>query len=136
MRATGIALGSQADRVLALLQDWPAIQAVAPYCQIGIGVAVGSSQILHLHTDHIAEICLTRRTICRMYSALVRADQIMLGLNEDWVGVRLDTDRDVDLLIALLSVAIKTHTDPAAPPAATPCSAFACGYPEPLLSAR
>ncbi|MFI6390377.1 luciferase family protein [Nonomuraea sp. NPDC050547] len=123
MRASGIALGSQAGRVLTLLREWPGLEATAPYCTCGVGVAAGTCQILHLHADDDAELRLTRPAICRLYPALAGTERVVFGRSEDWIGIRLDTAHDTDLLLTLLSVAIKACDRGECRQAVTPCSA-------------
>ncbi|WP_157247361.1 luciferase family protein [Nonomuraea typhae] len=125
MRARGIALGSQAARVLTLLREWPDLQTTLPSCRAGVGVAVGNNEILHLHAGDDAELCLTRPTIYRLYPALAGTNCVILGRSEDWIGIRLGTALDTDLLLSLLSVAIKTCVCGECDQTITPCSAAA-----------
>ncbi|MFD1934374.1 MULTISPECIES: luciferase family protein [Nonomuraea] len=115
-----VALDSRARRALALLEEWPAVRTTQASCRRGVGVAVGAREVLHLHSDRDAELCLTRPTIDRMRAALADTGQVVFGPSEDWIGVRLESEADIDLLLALLSVAIKT-CDPGQ--AVTRCSA-------------
>ena len=113
MSASGIAPDSQACRALTRLAEWPAIHIVDAGCGtgVGVGLAPDARQILHVHSDRQAELCLTRTTIARLRPALTESGALEEAAAEgDWAGFQLDTDRDVDLLLSLLSVALKAHS--------------------------
>ncbi|MBO3750707.1 DUF5519 family protein [Streptosporangiaceae bacterium NEAU-GS5] len=111
MSASGIAPDSQARRALTRLAEWPAIQIVAAGCGsgVGVGLAADPRQILHLHSDREAELCLTRTAIDRLHDALAETGAVGEAADGDWATVLLDNDRDIDLLLSLLSVALKAH---------------------------
>ncbi|WP_370018003.1 luciferase family protein [Planotetraspora sp. GP83] len=123
MSVTGIARQSVASRVLTQLEAWPGCHAGHAACGSGLGVTVGARQILHLHTDREAELCLTRPVIERMRHTLETSEQVALEPHRDWIGVRLETENDADLLVALFSLAIKAHQGPEPGPGLTDCLA-------------
>jgi hypothetical protein len=101
---------SFADRALEQLRRWPALQV----CDADCGVAVGATQIVHLHQPDKARLCLTRPVIKRLSGALDGNDQVRVEPDSDWVQVRLDSDGDVRLLVSLVSLAIQANSRPAA----------------------
>jgi hypothetical protein len=123
MSVSGIARQSMASRVLKQLETWPECRTGTAACGSGAGVSVGARQILHLHTGNEAELWLTVPLIERMRPALETAQQVALEPHRDWIGIRLDTEDDADLLVALFSLAIKTHHGPEPKPEMSECLA-------------
>ncbi|MCW2882594.1 MAG: hypothetical protein JWQ95_6694 [Sphaerisporangium sp.] len=116
---------STACRVLERLETWPAVHVGDAACGTGTGVGVNDRQVLHLHADHEADLCLSRSVIERMGPTLMTAEQVILHPGRGWVGVRLETDGDIDLLVALFSVAVKAHLASETRPELIGCSASA-----------
>ncbi|GII33726.1 luciferase domain-containing protein [Planotetraspora mira] len=123
MSVSGIARQSMASRVLKQLETWPECRTGTAVCGSGAGVSVGARQILHLHTGNEAELWLTVPLIERMRPALESAQQVALEPHRDWIGIRLDTEDDADLLVALFSLAIRSHDGAEPEPEMSECLA-------------
>jgi hypothetical protein len=123
MSVSGIARQSMASRVLKQLEAWPGCHAGHAECGSGAGITVGARQILHLHTGDEAELWLTVSFIERMRPALETSPQVALEPHRDWIGIRLETEDDADLLVSLFSLAIKAHAGPDVQPATSRCLA-------------
>jgi hypothetical protein len=100
---------SIAHRVLNRLEAWPGIQIAGAACGRGVGVSVHARELLHLHTDHEAELFLGESTIKRMHDTLSGTEQVSVRPGNGWIRLRLRYEGDTDLLLALVSVAIKAH---------------------------
>jgi hypothetical protein len=110
--AMGLSTASVAALVLDRLDRWPEVHVAHATCGSGVGVAVRRHELLRLHDDREAELCLTGAVIERMGATLSANPQVRLPAQGDWVSVQLDTWWDADLLLTLLSVAIKAHLAP------------------------
>jgi Luciferase len=98
---------SFADQALEQLREWPALNACRADCGAGMGLAVSTRQIVHLHQPDEAELYLTWPVIQRLRPALAGSEQVQIAPGSDWVRLRLDCTSDVRLLVSLVSVAIK-----------------------------
>lgn len=107
---------SFADRAVEQLCDWPALTVCRAGGGSGEGLALGARQIVHLHGRDEAEVCLTWQMVRRMSGVLLECGRVRLEPGGDWVRVRLDNDRDVALLVSLVSVAIKANISAAREP--------------------
>jgi hypothetical protein len=96
-----------AERAIEQLRDWPALNLCQADCGAGMGVAVHTHQIVHLHRPDEAELCLTWPVIQRLSTALDGNRQVSYMRGSDWIRLRLDCDGDVMLLSSLVSVAIQ-----------------------------
>ncbi|WP_460344172.1 hypothetical protein [Actinoallomurus acanthiterrae] len=105
------------DRVFEELRGWRALRECRADCGGGRALAVGASQVLHLHGGE-AVLRLTWPVIRRMGVALLECAAVKPGYRADWVRIRLDGDGDVRLLVALVSVAIKANAFSAHEPGA------------------
>ncbi|MBT2231453.1 luciferase family protein [Nonomuraea sp. NEAU-A123] len=76
---------------------------------------VGDIEILRLIGRDTAHLHLTRPVLERLHEALAVSAHVHLATQEQdgWITLRLDTRADFDLLVALVSLAIKANTDPA-----------------------
>jgi hypothetical protein len=92
---------------------------------VGVGLAPDARQILHVHSDRQAELCLTRTAIDRLRPALAESGTVGGTVDQasdgDWASFQLDTEHDVELLLTLLSVALKAHSSDTGRPL-PPCS--------------
>jgi hypothetical protein len=77
-------------------------------------------EIMHFHSPHEAALRLSKGAIDRLGAELDRSTAIRLHPTSEWITVHLDCPSDADLLLALVSVALRVHTPPLAenPPAA------------------
>jgi len=73
----------------------------------------GDVEILRLTGRDTAHVCLTRPVLERLQDALALSAHAHLAAQDGWITLRLDTRADLDLLVALVSLAIKANTDPA-----------------------
>lgn len=101
---------SYADRALEVLSEWPALKVCRAECGAGLGLAVRTRQIVHLHRPDEAELYLTWPVIDRMNDALRGSAQVEYAPGSDWVRIRLECETDVTLLSSLVSVAIQANT--------------------------
>lgn len=76
---------------------------------------VGDIEILRLIGRDTAHLHLTRPVLERLHEALAVSAHVHLATQEQdgWITLRLDTRADFDLLVALVSLAIKANIDPA-----------------------
>jgi hypothetical protein len=109
-----------AQRALERLDAWPDLTAGPASCGVGRALRSQYSEIVHFHTDREADLHLTNRAIQRIHGDLADSTAIRMVPGSRWVTVHLDCDADVDLLLSLVSVALKAHQTPPAgnPPAA------------------
>ncbi|HEV2371318.1 MAG TPA: luciferase family protein [Streptosporangiaceae bacterium] len=103
---------SFADRALGQLSEWPALKVCQADCGAGMGLAVSTHQIIHLHRSDEAELHLTWPVIERLSTALADSDQVHFSPGSNWIRLRLECDSDVRLLVLLVSVAIQANTRP------------------------
>ncbi|MFC3572503.1 luciferase family protein [Streptomyces yaanensis] len=118
-----------AQRALEQLKAWPDLTAGPASC--GTGQALRSSHsdisthndIVHFHSDYEADLHLTSRAIQRFSGDLAESTAIRMVPGSLWVTVHLDCDADVDLLLSLVSVALKAHqASPPGSPSPTACN--------------
>lgn len=74
---------------------------------------VGDIQILRLTGRDTAHLHLTRPVFERLHKTLAVSTHVHLAAQDGWITLRLDTRADFDLLVALVSLAIKANTEPA-----------------------
>jgi Luciferase len=79
------------------------------------GRGVRTAQIIHLHKPDEARLLLTQPVIERLSDALNGNGQVLVEPSSDWVRVHLDSDGDVGLLVALVSLAIQANQRPHRP---------------------
>lgn len=101
---------SLTGRAVERLRRWPSLRLGPVDGGIEAGIASGGRAILYLGQGDQARLHLTWPVTMRLRDALAGCDQVTIDPDEDWIGVRLDTDGDVDFLLSLVSVAIKAHT--------------------------
>jgi hypothetical protein len=108
-----------AQRALERLQDWPDLTAGPASCGIGQALRSVRDEIVHFHSDRDVDLHLTQRAIQRFHYDLGGSSAIHLVPGSRWVTVHLDCETDVDLLLSLVSIALKAHqTRPTAEPPA------------------
>jgi luciferase-like monooxygenase len=115
MRLPSTGEDSPAMRVMSRLATWPEIVCTRADCGVGQAVAVGGTQIAHLHHANTIELRLGRPAIARMGKTLVASGQVAIrsetGAGKDWVVVPLQAPSDENLAIALASLAIRAVSD-------------------------
>ncbi|GAA4792391.1 luciferase family protein [Streptomyces ziwulingensis] len=108
-----------AQRALERLQDWPDLSAGSASCGTGRALCSVRDEIVHFHSYRDVDLHLTHRAIQRFHYDLGGSSAIHLVPDSRWVTVHLDCEADVDLLMSLVSIALKAHqTRPAAEPPA------------------
>src|SRR5690349_8851620 len=113
---------SLVETIIDQLETWPDLASGRAACGHGRSFTADGAELLHLHGDAEAQVCLTAPVINRI-GAQLRAAGVMTAGWGDWVTVPLDTPADATLVINLVSVAIKANTSagPAHRPARTGC---------------
>jgi Family of unknown function (DUF5519) len=99
--------GPYAARAVAELRSWPAL-AVSD-TRRGTAFAVRGTEIVRLAGADQAWVRLTAPAIDRLGPYLRECDQVQTSPDCAWVIVQVDAERDLSLLLALTSVAIKEH---------------------------
>ncbi len=94
-------------RAVAELRSWPAL-AVSD-TRRGTAFAVHGTEILRLTGGDDVQVRLTAPAIDRLGPHLLDCDQVQACRDGAWVVVHVDAAPDLDLLLALTSVAIKEH---------------------------
>ncbi|QOV40438.1 DUF5519 family protein [Streptomyces ferrugineus] len=114
-----------AQRAMEQLQAWPDLTSGPASCGAGRALRSVHSEIVHFHSDRDVDLHLTVAAIGRFHDDLQGSTAIRLVPGSGWVTVHLDCDTDVDLLMSLVSAALKAHqTLPARPgrPAGGDCN--------------
>ncbi|MFI1418472.1 luciferase family protein [Streptomyces sp. NPDC020731] len=113
-----------AQRSTERLLSWSDLTACPAGCGTGRALRTARDEVVHFHSARDADLHLTRRAIQRFHYYLGRSSAIQLVPRSCWVTARLDCATDVDLLLSLVSVALKAHRNrpPSAPPAPAGCN--------------
>ncbi|EFL30552.1 conserved hypothetical protein [Streptomyces viridochromogenes DSM 40736] len=98
-----------AQRALERLQAWPDLMAGPASCGTGRALRSARDEIVHFHSTRDVDLHLTRRAIQRIHYDLAGSSAIHLVPGSCWVTVHLDCSADVDLLLGLVSIALKAH---------------------------
>ena len=106
-----------AQRAFERLHAWPDLTKGPASCGTGRALRSAHDEIVHFHSDRDVDLHLTHRAIQRFQYDLGGSSAIHLVPGSRWVTVHLDCDADVDLLLSLVSIALKAHqTQQAADP--------------------
>ncbi|MGN9758188.1 luciferase domain-containing protein [Streptomyces sp. SD31] len=114
-----------AQRAMERLEVWPDLSSGPASCGAGRALRSVHSDIVHFHSDRDVDLHLTVSAIRRFHDDLRESTAIRLVPGSDWVTVHLDCDTDVDLLMSLVSAALKAHQNrpsPAGRPAGNACN--------------
>ncbi|MFG3100762.1 luciferase family protein [Streptomyces sp. NPDC048182] len=98
-----------AQRAMERLQTWPDLTSGEASCGTGRSLGSARDDIVHFHTGRDVDLHLTRRAIQRLHHDLDGSTAIHLVPGSRWVTVHLDCEADVDLLLSLVSMALKAH---------------------------
>ncbi|MFH0519353.1 luciferase family protein [Streptomyces sp. M41] len=98
-----------AQRAMEQLQVWPDLSSGPANCGAGRALRSVHSEIVHFHSDRDVDLHLTASAIQRFHADLKESTAIRLVPGSAWVTVHLDCDTDVDLLMSLVSAALKAH---------------------------
>ncbi|MGW3137544.1 luciferase domain-containing protein [Streptomyces sp. NPDC001139] len=111
-----------AQRAMDQLEEWPDLVRAIPACGVGRALRTTDVEIVHFHSEHDADLHLTRAVILRLHPELSRSTAIRLLPGSAWVGIHLDCDDDIDLLATLTSLALQAHARVWPGPNTMPCS--------------
>ncbi|MER5940070.1 MULTISPECIES: luciferase family protein [unclassified Streptomyces] len=98
-----------AARAFAQLATWPDLTEVEPSCGTGRALAAAHGEIAHFHSDRNLDLCLTARVIRRFEEHLGAATAVRMVPGSHWVTLRLEVVADFDLLMTLVSLALRAH---------------------------
>ncbi|MFC5218182.1 luciferase family protein [Streptomyces coerulescens] len=98
-----------AARAFAQLATWPDLTEVEPSCGTGRALAAAHGDIAHFHSDRDLDLCLTARVIRRFEEHLRAATAVRLVPGSHWVTVRMEVVADFDLLMTLVSLALRAQ---------------------------
>ncbi|NEB00320.1 luciferase family protein [Streptomyces sp. SID13726] len=98
-----------AERALDRLAAWSDLREDLPSCGAGLALRCGPSEIVHFHPGRDVDLHLTEPAIHRFHADLLESTAVRLVPGSRWVTVHLDCETDVDLLMSLVSVALKAH---------------------------
>ncbi|GAA3501580.1 DUF5519 family protein [Streptomyces prasinosporus] len=98
-----------AQRAMERLGTWPDLTVCPAGCGTGQALRTSRDEIVHFHSARDVDLHLTHRAIQRFHYDLGGSSAIRLVPGSCWVTVRLDCATDVDLLLSLVSVALKAH---------------------------
>ena len=91
------------------LEVWADLSAAPASCGTGRALRSADGEIVHFHSGRDVDLHLTAPAIRRFHDDLRESTAIHLVPGSRWVTVHLDCDTDVDLLMSLVSVALKAH---------------------------
>ncbi|RSN12597.1 hypothetical protein DMB42_10350 [Nonomuraea sp. WAC 01424] len=94
-------------RAVAELRSWPSLALSGTGQQVAF--TVRGTEILRLAGRDEIHVRLTAPAIGRLEPYLHACDQIHACRDRAWVAVQVDAEPDLELLLALTSVAIKAH---------------------------
>ncbi|MEO3868564.1 luciferase family protein [Nonomuraea sp. B12E4] len=99
--------GPYVARAVAELRSWPAL--VVSDTRRGVAFAVRGTEILRMTGADEVQVRLTAPAIDRLGPYLRDCGQVQACSDRAWVAVLVDAEPDLELLLALTSVAIKAH---------------------------
>jgi len=111
-----------AERALERLAAWSDLSEAEPSCGAGLALRSAHSEIAHFHPGRDVDLHLTDRAIRRFHDDLEGSTAVRLIPGSRWVTVHLDCETDVDLLMSLVSMALKAHQSGLAPAGPAECN--------------
>lgn len=108
------------------LFTWPDLSASPAACGTGQALRTARDEIVHFHSARDVDLHLTHRAIQRFHYDLGGSSAIQLIPGSCWVTVHLDCATDEDLLMSLVSVALKAHQN--RPPSSPSTAAAGCNF--------
>ncbi|MEU5095910.1 luciferase family protein [Streptomyces sp. NPDC020996] len=96
-------------RAMQQLETWPDLSPCPTSCGTGRALRSARDEIVHFHSDRDVDLHLTAPAIQRLHYDFAGSSAIHLVPGSRWVTVHLDCGTDVDLLLSLVSVALKAH---------------------------
>jgi hypothetical protein len=97
------------QRARERLLTWPDLTDCPAGCGTGRALRTARDEIVHFHSGRDVDLHLTHHAIQRFRYDLGGSSAIQLVPDSCWVTVHLDCATDVDLLLSLVSVALKAH---------------------------
>lgn len=91
------------------LASWPDLVEARPSCGRGRALCSDGAEIAHFHSDRSVDLHLTAPTIRRLRADLKASTALRLLPGSHWVTIHLECESDIDLLMTLVSVALKSH---------------------------
>ncbi|MEU5434334.1 luciferase family protein [Streptomyces sp. NPDC020719] len=110
---------------MAQLETWPNLVSGPPRCAVGQAFRTTEYEVVHFHSDSAADLHLTHTAIERLLPELRSSTAIRVTPGSAWLTVLLDCDADVELLLSLVSVALKAHGDARQRHPGAPCEWYA-----------
>jgi hypothetical protein len=104
-----------AQKAMDQLVEWPDLSPCPAACGTGRALRSTRDEIIHFHSDRDVDLHLTSRAIQRLHYDFAESSAIRMVPGSRWVTVHLDCDGDVDLLLSLVSVALKAHQGESGP---------------------
>jgi len=96
------------EQAIAELRAWPDL-ALLHTSDDEVVYAVGDTPVVRLTSDGFAALHLTRPVIERIGGSLHESGVLTSPADENWATMRVNTASDFDLLLALVSLAIKAN---------------------------
>lgn len=97
-------------RVIEQLGSWADLASAPAPCGTGTALRGAGQDIIHLHTEHDADLHLTTEVVERLRPHLEQSTALRLHSGSAWVTLHLDCTGDADLLLALASLALQAHS--------------------------
>jgi luciferase-like monooxygenase len=98
-----------AARAFAQLVTWPDLTEVGPSCGIGRALGYAHGETVHFHSGRDVDLHLTAPAVRRFHEHLEATTIVRTVPGSAWVTLRLDVERDIDLLLTLVSLARQAH---------------------------
>jgi len=117
-----------AQKAMNQLAAWPDLSPCEAGCGTGPALRSARDEIVHFHSDRDVDLHLTARAIQRLHYDFAESTAIRLVPGSRWVTIHLDCDADVDLLLSLVSVALKAHAHPGGLPLSADPPTAVCNF--------
>ncbi|GLW04882.1 hypothetical protein Misp01_00120 [Microtetraspora sp. NBRC 13810] len=95
--------------VASRLMTWPDL--VLRRNRRGLVFRARGREIVRMPGDHTAEVLLTAPVIARWAAVLTACGQVTPGSRPGWVTVHVEGPADAELVLSLVSVALKVNQD-------------------------
>ncbi|MGI5456398.1 luciferase family protein [Streptomyces sp. CA-249302] len=117
-----------AQKAMKALEAWPDLTPCPTSCGTGRALRHARNEIVHFHSDRDVDLHLTTQAIQRLHYDFAESTAIRMVPGSRWVTVHLDCDTDVDLLLSLVSVALKAHAAHPGRPSPSDVSTGLCNF--------
>ncbi|WP_458244839.1 luciferase domain-containing protein [Streptomyces sp. MAI_2237] len=119
---------TRAQKAMDRLAAWPDLTPCEAGCGTGRALRSARDEIVHFHSGRDVDLHLTAQAIQRLHHDFAESSAIRLVPGSRWVTVHLDCDADVDLLLGLVSVALKAHDRQGGAPGTDPLPGAVCNF--------